>query len=379
MSRALILLPFLSAALSLSHAQEPLRAANERAESMTKDSVAAAAGEADKPVPSVMDFHSHSYCSDGNKTPETLAQEAKAAGLRYWGLSDHDTTACVARAGRAARKLGIRYLQGVEMSAEDDSVHVVAIGVDIGSPALKALLESQKTTRLDRLHAILTALGKAGVPLDAKDDVLLPKYEEELRLDGEPALSAEKRASITEDELIGRLLKGQVTRPDIAGAMIRKGYVKEKKEAFDKYLANGGPGDVPMLAKSFREVIAAVHAAGGKAVLAHPYTIEGFAPNKRKYPFAFESDKDAKYASLAAVLDAMLKAGLDGFETRKPGGERGDPRVDAVVAAAGRELLLTPGSDYHGGVTAGIGPKTIGGMLMRPSETAKLLKQLGLD
>jgi predicted metal-dependent phosphoesterase TrpH len=109
--------------------------------------------------------------------------------------------------------------------------------------------------------------------------------------------------------------------------MLEKGYVRSIAEAFDRWLAEGRPAFVPRERMPASQGIAALHRAGGIAVLAHPVTLPP--------------------ATRWAALDALAAAGLDGVEADHS-------LQDAPLAselrrwAEGRGLLATGGSDFHG-------------------------------
>ena len=320
---------------------------------------------------SAADLHTHSYCSDGVKTPEQVAEDVKRAGLKAFALSDHDAVACLARAGKKAAKLGLRFIPAVEMSAEND-VHVLALGIDPESPAVAAVLKANSEERRARMDKIVAKLAEAGAPVDLVQDVLLPKLNRELAADGKKTLEAKEAAALGAEELFKRI-HGQITRPDVARALVARGYVADNNEAFRKYLANPKTAEVPMNGPSFKTVIDMAHAAGGIAILAHPWTIM-----KGKFPVTYSS---ATYASFEELADGLIAMGLDGFEQYFPHpNAETEGRVQAVVdayAAKGKELLLTPGSDYHGGrKQAGAGPDAPGGIVAPAEKVKRVLERL---
>ena len=65
-----------------------------------------------------VDMHFHSFCSDGSDSPEALARLGKKRGLAVMSLTDHDTMKGVPAFMSMCRKLGIRAVSGVEISAE---------------------------------------------------------------------------------------------------------------------------------------------------------------------------------------------------------------------------------------------------------------------
>jgi hypothetical protein len=116
----------------------------------------------------------------------------------------------------------------------------------------------------------------------------------------------------------------------VAQALLEAGYITSMPEAFEKWLAYGGPGDVPRDKLSPEDAIRLIHAVGGLAVVAHPY--EG--------------------RNVLEILPSLAEAGLDGVETYYQG--YGPDRVSELVAlCATLGILPTGGSDFHGFPLAG--------------------------
>ena len=318
-----------------------------------------------------IDLHSHSYCSDGLKNPETVVREAKAAGLKYFSLTDHDTVACLDRAVATAKEEGLGLIPGIEISAENGLVHILGLGIDPSHPALLRLSESMREDRIRWMREVLDVLKKDDVALDELEDVLLPKWNAERKADELPSLSLQevRAMKMSVDGIIGQI-HGSVTYTDLKNATVRKGYPQESlKRNMDGHGTNG-PG--------FRESIEMIHQAGGIAILAHPYTIFKFI---KKWPVHYSGKDYHDFESFAADL---LAAGLDGFELHRPEWERypeDNERMMRIVRGAGRPLLLSPGSDYHGypsGAADRTGPPTLGNVRGYPPELqSELLRALG--
>ena len=93
-----------------------------------------------------VNLHCHSNLSDGQLTPEELADRLMRAGVRYAALTDHDTVAGLARFRAALSRHGIGYIAGVEItaSAEEGPVHLLVYGFDPASSHLaKALRKTE--------------------------------------------------------------------------------------------------------------------------------------------------------------------------------------------------------------------------------------------
>lgn len=294
-----------------------------------------------------LNLHNHTYCSDGSDSPETLVELARRAGVRTLAVTDHDTTACLARGRAAAAEAGVRFVPGVEISAEDDSIHILALNVDASDAALLGLLERNSRARLERAREIVAKLRSGGLRVELKD-VLVDKLDARRAADGKAPLPPERAGAAAEGELLAEL-DTPLTRPDIARTLVGRGYARDFREAFDRYLGDQGEAAADMQGPPVAEVFRVVHAAGGIAVLAHPHTIYKF----KARPWTYSGKP---YTDFAALLEDLFEAGLDGVEQYK--NQHGPERSIAEAAnrysrRTGRRVVFTPGSDYHGSSGAG--------------------------
>lgn len=190
-----------------------------------------------------IDLHTHTSVSDGTDAPAALVAKAARAGLSVVAVTDHDTFDGWPEAHEAAAAHGVTVVAGVEMSTALDGsgVHLLAYLPDPGYVPLLTELDRIRADRSHRLPAIAQRLTEMGRPLTV-DDVL---------------------AAAGGATTLGR--------PHVADAMIAKGYVRDRHEAFATWLAVGGPGYVRKYAPATVDAIALVRAAGGVPVLAHPW------------------------------------------------------------------------------------------------------------
>ena len=190
----------------------------------------------------IADFPLHSTASAGTAAPAELVALAAKQGVRTMALTDHDTTAGVEEAAEAGRRLGIRVISGVEISADLEDggeAHLLGYFASTESPALQSQLKRYRDGRETRGMQILRNLEQIGVPVE---------WERVLAIAGEAA----------------------VGRPHVASAMVEKGYVTTIGEAFDEYLCTGGPADAPREKLPPAQAVQLIREAGGVAVLAHP-------------------------------------------------------------------------------------------------------------
>ena len=268
----------------------------------------------------MIDLHLHTTASDGLLTPSELVRQARAAGLSIFSITDHDTTAGADAARVPAREAGLELVPGIEITAVADGrdVHVLGYFIDTASPRLREFLVQQRDDRLRRVREMGELLAALGVPVDV--------------------------APITADAAQGR----SVGRPQIADALIAAGHVAARNEAFNRYLASGGPAFVPRRGTRPEAVIDLIHAAGGLASMAHPGV----------------TGRDD-------LLPALVAAGLDALEARHADH---DAATEAHYRARARELkiLITGGSDFHG-ADAGHRVNTIGQVTLPREDFEALL------
>ena len=250
----------------------------------------------------MIDLHTHSSVSDGTESPAELMAAAAAAGLDAIALCDHDTFDGLDDAAEAAVGLGVELLRGIEISAELDgqSVHLLGYGARPDHPGLLAELELVRDGRTQRIPRMLERLAAAGMPVPA--EVL--------------------------DRHIGD--SPSVGRPHLADAMVELGYVADRREAFDGWLADDRSIFVPRYGIPLRRALALVRAAGGAAVIAHPW------------------GRQSREVLSEAVLAELAGAGvLDGLEVDHQDHDE-QTRAELRDLAQALDVLVTGSSDYHG-------------------------------
>lgn len=227
---------------------------------------------------------------------------AQEAGLSALALTDHDSIKGCARAGEAAKGVGLDFLPGIEISCEfprPGTLHLLGYGVDPESPQLheltRRLIEGRET----------------------RNSKLVQLFQEE-------------GMDVSLDELLAEAKGGTVGRPHLAAILLRKGYVSSRQEAFDKYLGQGGKFYTDKETTTPRQAIDLVHQAGGIAVLAHPTQL-----------------RQANSSQLETTLKGLVDVGLDGIEVLHS--DHSDSDVEHFEVLARRyDLVPTGGSDFHG-------------------------------
>jgi hypothetical protein len=249
-----------------------------------------------------VDLHCHSTASDGTFAPADVIALAVRNGLSALSLTDHDTVAGVPEAAEAARKAGIDFLPGIEISCDvpkPATMHLLGYGVDPNSPILLDMTTRLIEGRNDRNPKIIHRLNELGL-------------------------------KISMEELEAQANGGVIGRPHVAAILLRKGYVSSIKNAFDKYLAPGGAAYFDKERISPRQAIDMVRRSGGLPVLAHPSQLR--------------TQNDAQ---LDRTVKDLADLGLAGLEViHSDNSEAMVARYSALADKYG--LLKTGGSDFHG-------------------------------
>lgn len=248
-----------------------------------------------------VDLHTHSRVSDGTDSPAELVHAAKAAGLDVVALTDHDTADGWDEAVTAAHEVGVTLVRGMEISTRfsGGGVHLLAYLPDATYQPLREELARILGGRDNRLPLMVDKLRSLGIDLTEAD------------------VHAESGAATASG------------RPHVADALVRKGVVRDRKEAFDRYLASGAPGYVGRYAADLCDTIKLIDAAGGVTVIAHPW---GRSETAR----ITEAD-----------LPGLIAAGLSGIEVDHQDHDAPTrERLRAMAQAHG--LIATGSSDYHG-------------------------------
>lgn len=244
-----------------------------------------------------VDLHLHTTASDGQYAPTALISLARQHGLEVIAITDHDTTAGIKEAQEAAAATGSPLIiPGIELSAEDAAgdVHVLGYYIDVEANAFQDRITRFRKDRYSRGERIVERLAALGMPLDWARVLAIA--------DG-----------------------GAIGRPHIARAMVEAGYVESVRQAFDRYLYNGGPAYVARSRLTPEEAIDLIHSAAGVAVLAHPGLL----------------------ADYITMVNRLIRAGLDGVEVVHPANPE-NVRLNLRALAQKHHLIMTGGTDFHG-------------------------------
>ncbi len=200
-------------------------------------------------------------------------------------------------------ELGVEVLSGVELSVVYESfhdIHLLSYGFDHHHAGLQRELADFREFR------------------ETRNERIVERVNEKLISEGRKPIDM---------QAVKEKAGGTIGRPHIAMALIEDGHVSGKDDAFKRYLV---PCNVEKRLFPIAEAIDLVHRAGGVAVLAHP----PFITSERKV--------------FRQLLDTFVGLGLDGVEAHNSGASNDD--IDwYITEARRRNLIVTGGSDFHGG------------------------------
>lgn len=271
----------------------------------------------------LIDLHTHSRRSDGTDSPTELVENAARAGLDVVALTDHDAMTGWDEAEVAADRIGITLVKGLEISCRygHRGVHLLGYEPDPTDAALLAELERVLRGRQDRLPKTLAKLNDLGIAITEADV---------LAVSGDAAATG---------------------RPHVADALVVAGVVASRDEAFERFLMPGRPAYVDRYAADLEHMIRLVVAAGGRAVLAHPWT------------------RQSRKVLTAEVIGELAEVGLVGLEVDHNDHDA-DTRAALRVIAGDLDLVVTGSSDYHGTGKVGY---DLGVNTTAPDQAARLL------
>ncbi|MDO4329485.1 MAG: PHP domain-containing protein [Lachnospiraceae bacterium] len=247
-----------------------------------------------------IDLHVHSNASDGTLSPTQVVELAAEKGLDAIALTDHDTTAGIEEAVKAAGRTGIELVPGIEFSCvyQETEIHILGLYINIHDPAFSAQLQKLLDIRNQRNEEMIRRFQADGF-------------------------------SITLEDLQAGNPDTVVTRAHFARILAEKGYVSSMDQAFKKYLQYGGKYCLR------KEKIAPEHAM---RILTDNHSFPSLA-HIMQYKLGW-----AENEKLIAYLKDL---GLQGLEVYHSSHNEGQiPRLQQLAKDYG--LLPTGGSDFHG-------------------------------
>ena len=249
----------------------------------------------------VIDLHTHTNFSDGTDTPTELINKALAVGIKVIGLTDHDSIGGWQEATAALRP-GIALVPGAEISCQTTdgiSVHILGLLFDSSNTELMNTLEKTRENRYGRMEKIIARINQAGIDI-SMEDVL---------------------EQLSDGATLGR--------PHLADALVKKGVVASRDEAFAQMLHNNSKYYVAHYSPTPEAAIKLIKAAGGVSVIAHPMA------SHRGRTISLET------------FGSLIESGLDGIEVDHRD-HSPDEKTQLIALARQANLVMTGASDYHG-------------------------------
>ncbi len=244
------------------------------------------------------DLHMHTAFSDGKFTPEELVAAAKAAGLKYIAITDHDTVEGIRHLYENGLypSRGIHIIPGIEFHAHHpvQEIHILGYNIDIYHRDLADKLNEVTEARWTRFSEMVAKLRQEGYNIN-ETDVL--------------TLAGTSRA---------------ISRSHVGRVLVKKGYFPTVREAFSAVLEKGKSCYVPHFRLEPEDIISIIKRAGGIPVLAHPRMVHD-----------------------DALVESLCQRGIEGLEVFYPKHDAADVRHYMEMAEK-YHLLVTGGSDFHG-------------------------------
>jgi predicted metal-dependent phosphoesterase TrpH len=254
----------------------------------------------------LIDLHTHSNASDGTDSPSELIDKAISKGLDLIALTDHDTVGGWDEATTALKKhesnSKLKLVLGSEVSCQGEdgtSIHMLGLLFDPNYTPLISEFEKTRENRVTRMSRIISRLNEAGIEITIEE------------------VNAQKRGDAT------------LGRPHLADALVARGHVASREEAFNIFLHNGSKFYINHYSPSPEVAIRLIKEAGGVAVIAHPL-----------------ASRSGRKIDLE-TLNQLIKAGLDGIEVDHRDHNEME-RSELMRLAIEHDLVVTGSSDYHG-------------------------------
>ncbi|TMM42636.1 PHP domain-containing protein [Colwellia ponticola] len=252
-----------------------------------------------------IDLHSHTHCSDGSLSPQSLIDRAANFQIDVLAITDHDTVAGldIAQKHIDDKKIPLRLISGIEISTawQGFEIHIVGLNIDKNNVDLQNLITWQQAAREQRAISMGDKLAKCG---------FTTIYDDAKELAGE----------------------GSITRAHFAKVLHQQGHVSTMQQAFDKYIGKKGSKGQRAYVKpnwcSIEEAVQAIHQAGGSAVMAHP----------------IRYDLSAKW--LRRLIVDFSEAAGDGLEIVLPQMNL-EQRKKMLAYCQEYDLYASMGSDFH--------------------------------
>ena len=208
-----------------------------------------------------VDLHCHSTASDGLLPAAEVVRRAAANGVELLALTDHDDLGGLAAARSTADEIGMRFVNGVEISIEwrGLQVHILGYAFAADDPALNAGLAAIRSGRVERARRMSAELEKVGIA---------GCFDGAMRHAENPSL---------------------ISRAHFARYLVEIGVCKDVRSVFESYIVPGKPGYGEHRWATLAESVGWIRGAGGVASVAHPGRYKFSRPEMRTLLEEFKS------------------------------------------------------------------------------------------
>ncbi len=258
------------------------------------------------------DLHIHTDLSDGTMSPEQVVKEASKLNLRTIAITDHDTVDAIEVAQNIGYREGINVISAIELSSNyrSSDIHLLGYFIDIKNSALLEKLTELRSERVERIKKITKKLRTLGVKVEHQEVFDVSK-------------------------------EGSPGRMHIADVLCNKGYCRNIRESFQKYLSDNGPAYVPKVVLTLKDAIELIISSDGIPVFAHPgvtnrdtlipkmveYGLQGI---EVYYP-THTPEAVKRYSRFAKKFDLVVTGGSDCHGDRKPDIALGSIKIDGYL------------------------------------------------
>lgn len=248
----------------------------------------------------MIDLHTHSSASDGEYSPSNLIFLAAEKGLDVIALTDHDTVSGLEEAEAAAASTDITFVKGIELNINRSrgEFHLLGLGLKDISPSMRKITDTLQQERDERNRNMVEAMQKDGFPVSyAELEEMFP------------------------EQILGR--------PHFAAYLVKKGVVRKRQQAFDRYIGQGRPYYRDRQGAVLEDAVEAIEDCGGIPVIAHPLSLY------------------ISWGKMEGTLRDIYDCGVKGLEAWHPGAKPGScRRLEKMAREIG--FFITAGSDFHG-------------------------------
>ena len=251
----------------------------------------------------MIDLHVHTTISDGTLTPTEIVRLAQETGLLAVAITDHDSIDGHDEAVREAQRLGVTLVKGIEFSAtygQGRLVHLLGLGIEPSCEGFMQPYLAYRALRSTKLAPVFEKLAAMGVDITVED---------------------------VEPYVLGDYMDRQA----IAKYLVGKGYVDLMKHAWIKYIDHIPYSEGELIDP--KTAIDAIHAAGGKAIMAHyhmPIGLKGYSEEE-----------------VGSRLQELKDMGLDGMEYYYPSFTKEEQaKVGKYIEEF--DFIQAGGTDFHG-------------------------------